>query len=34
MQPAPDAETIDTTHLGIDEVIEQIAGLVRVRAGA
>ncbi len=31
MQPAPDAETIDTTHLGIDEVIARIEELVRVR---
>jgi len=31
MQPAEDAETIDTTELGIDEVIDRIEGLVRVR---
>jgi cytidylate kinase len=30
MQPAPDATTIDTTELGIDEVIARIEGLVRV----
>ena len=34
MQPAPDAEEIDTTHLAIDEVIERIARLVQLRAGA
>ncbi len=34
MQPAADAVTIDTTHLDIDEVIERIAALVQVRAGA
>jgi len=34
MQPAPDAEEIDTTQLAIDEVIERIAGLVQLRAGA
>ena len=31
MQPADDAERIDTTELGIDEVIERIEGLVRAR---
>src|SRR5579885_1991247 len=28
MQPAPDAEMIDTTHLEVDEVVEQIEQLV------
>ncbi|HEY4346532.1 MAG TPA: (d)CMP kinase [Gaiellaceae bacterium] len=32
MQPAPDAEQIDTTHLGIDDVIQRIEDLVRARA--
>jgi cytidylate kinase len=32
MQPAADAVKIDTTELGIDEVIAQIEGLVRARA--
>jgi CMP/dCMP kinase len=31
MQPAADAETIDTTHLTVDEVIERIELLVRAR---
>ena len=31
MQPAPDAETIDTTHIGVDEVIGRIEALVRAR---
>ncbi len=31
MQPAADAETIDTTELGIDEVIERIETIVRQR---
>jgi cytidylate kinase len=31
MQPAEDAKTIDTTELGIDEVIAMIEDLVRVR---
>jgi cytidylate kinase len=31
MRPAEDAETIDTTHLAIDEVIARIEELVRVR---
>jgi cytidylate kinase len=34
MQPAPDAEEIDTTYLAIDEVIDRISGLVQARAGA
>ncbi len=31
MQPAEDAERIDTTELGIDDVIERIESLVRAR---
>jgi len=31
MRPAADAETIDTTHLAIDEVVSRIEELVRVR---
>jgi CMP/dCMP kinase len=34
MQPAADAETIDTTHLAIDEVIAKVEALVRARQGA
>jgi cytidylate kinase len=33
MQPAPDAQEIDTTGLPIDEVIDRIEDLVRARAG-
>jgi CMP/dCMP kinase len=33
MQPAPDAQTIDTTDLTIAEVIERIEGLIEARAG-
>jgi cytidylate kinase len=32
MQPAEDAEEIDTTQLGVDEVVSQIEALVRTRA--
>jgi cytidylate kinase len=32
MQPAPDAQEIDTTHLPIEDVIARIEGLVRARA--
>jgi CMP/dCMP kinase len=32
MQPAEDAETIDTTTLSVDEVVERIERLVRTRA--
>jgi len=32
MQPAPDAEEIDTTDLGVDEVVARIEALVRMRA--
>jgi cytidylate kinase len=32
MQPAPDAVKIDTTELGIEDVIAQIEGLVRARS--
>jgi CMP/dCMP kinase len=31
MQPAEDAEQIDTTHLHVDAVVEQIEALVRAR---
>jgi CMP/dCMP kinase len=34
MQPAPDAETIDTTELDIDEVVDSIERLVDERARA
>jgi cytidylate kinase len=34
MQPAADAELIDTTELGIDEVVERIERLVRARLGS
>jgi cytidylate kinase len=34
MQPAPDAERIDTTRLGVDEVVARIEALVRERSFA
>jgi cytidylate kinase len=34
MQPAPDAQTIDTTHLDMDEVVDSIERLVDERARA
>ena len=34
MESAPDAETIDTTELNVDEVVDRIERLVEVRAGA
>jgi len=34
MQPAPDAEEIDTTDLRVEEVVERIEQLVRTRAAA
>jgi cytidylate kinase len=34
MQPAPDATTIDTTALDIDDVVAQIEELVRARTVA
>jgi len=34
MRPAEDAEMIDTTHLEVDEVVEQIEQLVRARTAA
>jgi cytidylate kinase len=34
MQPAPDATTIDTTDLEIDDVVAQIEALVRARTAA
>ena len=34
MRPAPDAQEIDTTHLRVEEVVEQIEALVRQRTAA
>jgi cytidylate kinase len=34
MQPAPDAQEIDTTHLRVEEVVERIEALVRERTAA
>jgi CMP/dCMP kinase len=34
MQPAPDAETLDTTELSVDEVLDRIEQLVEARASA
>ena len=34
MQPAPDAQKIDTTELSIDEVVDRIEQLVLARSGA
>jgi CMP/dCMP kinase len=34
MHPADDAELIDTTHLGVDDVVERIEQLVRARLPA
>jgi CMP/dCMP kinase len=34
MQPAPDAETIDTTDLSVEDVLERIEALIREKAGA
>ena len=34
MQPAPDAQEIDTTELSIDEVVDRIEQLVLTRSGA
>ena len=34
MQPAPDAQQIDTTELSIEEVVDRIEALVQARAGA
>jgi cytidylate kinase len=34
MQPAPDAEIIDTTYLGVDEVVARIEELIATRARA
>jgi len=31
MQPAPDAQTIDTTRLAVDEVVARIEALVHAR---
>jgi CMP/dCMP kinase len=34
MQPAPDAQEIDTTHLRVEEVVERIEAMVRERTAA
>ena len=34
VQPAPDAQQIDTTELSIDEVVDRIEQLVLARSGA
>jgi cytidylate kinase len=34
MQPAPDAEQIDTTNLDVDEVVDRIEGMVRATRAA
>jgi cytidylate kinase len=34
MQPAPDAEVIDTTELEVDDVVRRIEELVRARQPA
>jgi CMP/dCMP kinase len=34
MQPAPDAQEIDTTHSTVDEVVDEIEALVRERTAA
>jgi cytidylate kinase len=34
MEPAPDAQRIDTTHLEVDDVVSRIEDLVRARAHA
>ena len=34
MRPAPDAQTIDTTDLTVDDVLDRIEQLVQARAGA
>lgn len=34
MQPAPDAETVDTTELSVDDVLDRIERLVEARARA
>ena len=34
MQPAPDAEKIDTTELEVEEVVDRVARLVAARIGA
>ena len=34
MRPAPDADVIDTTDVGVDDVVDQIEHLVRARAHA
>jgi cytidylate kinase len=31
MQPAPDAELIDTTDLAVEDVVDRVEGLVRSR---
>jgi cytidylate kinase len=34
MQPAADAQQIDTTHLRVEDVVERIEALVRERTAA
>jgi cytidylate kinase len=34
MRPAPDAQTIDTTDLTVEDVLDRIEQLVQARAGA
>ena len=34
MQPASDAELIDTTHLHVDDVVARIEELIRARTAA
>jgi cytidylate kinase len=34
MQPAPDAELIDTTELEVDDVVDHIQDLIRSRSAA
>jgi hypothetical protein len=34
MQPAADAELIDTTDLQVDDVVRRIEAIVRARSGA
>jgi cytidylate kinase len=34
MQPAPDAETVDTTALSVEDVVDRIERLVEARARA
>ena len=34
MQPAPDAERIDTTDLSVEEVVDRIEGLIQAQSKA